>query len=165
MLIAFCSSCVYSTSYSSWHRVSIQLHGMSKFIKHRAQIWCLVLVRQDFFLVFRFHPHYSSLCSFDKGREDCFDLGISGDLSRNFMHPLLVHLFAMSWLMDCVVLKEETSARPGCNMYSARLVFVSHRARSLTKLPILLLPLAFKNVRPWLPLGSKKCLWLGPLKS
>lgn len=71
------------------------------------------------------------------------------------MPPLLVYLFAVSRLMACVILKEKTSARPGCDMYSAQLVFVSHRPRRLTKLPILLFPLVFQECEAWLPLDSK----------
>lgn len=70
------------------------------------------------------------------------------------MHPLLAYLSAVSRLMACVVSKEKMWARPGCDMHSAQLVFVSHRPGSLTKLPILLLPLVFKNVGPgslWAP--------------
>lgn len=69
------------------------------------------------------------------------------------MHPLLAYLSAVSQLTACVLSK--TSARPGCDMHSAQLVFVSHRPGSLTKLPILLLPLVFKNVGPGSPWAPK----------
>lgn len=80
-------------------------------------------------------------------------------ISRNFMHPLLAYPFGVSLLMACVVLKEKTSARPGCDMYSAQLVFVSHRPPRLTQLqsscsPPRSHPAVFKNVRPgslWAP--------------
>lgn len=77
-LIAFCSSCVYGTSHCSWQSASTQLCGMSKVMKRRAWVWCLVFVRQSFLLEFRFHPHCGYLCCPDKGGEDCFSLGIPG---------------------------------------------------------------------------------------
>lgn len=71
------------------------------------------------------------------------------------MHPLLVYLLAVIRLMAYVVLKAKTSGRPGCDMYSAQLVFVSHGPRRLTQLPILLFPLVFQECEAWLPLSSK----------
>ena len=144
---------------------------MSKFVKHRAWMWCLVFVRQNFLLEFRFYPCYSYLCWLIRAGRAASIWGFLC-ISRNFMHPLLVYLFAVSWLMACVVLKEKTSARPGCDMYSAQLVFVSHRPPLLTKLPILLFPLVFKNVRPglfWAPkmpqAGSYEILTFPPASS
>ena len=80
------------------------------------------------------------------------------DIGRSFMCHSGCILLGASLLMACVILKEKTSATPGCDMYSAQLVFVSHRPLGLTQLQPSPLPsslLRAQECEAWLPLGSK----------
>lgn len=128
---------------------------MNTFIKCRAWIRGLVCGRQHSLPVFR----VPRPCSSDLGQSGLIrawkTASVWGSLSisRNSMHLLLVCPFGVSLLMACVMLKE-TTARPGYDVRSAQLVYVSHRPWRLAQLPILLFPLVFKNVRPgslWAP--------------